>query len=150
MIHAGWRGLQKGIVGNTLKSIRETIGLKDHDFIQFWIGPHIHQDSYIVGEDVFTLFDAKYSKDTDQAKKKLLSLKQILKDQLSALGINDPQIYWQKKNTFTTEQLYSHRKGDVGRNILCISSKEGIVDTNDIFEAHLKLYLEFPKLFYVM
>ena len=124
VIHAGWRGLQKNIVENTLESIWEKVDFKDHNSLRFWIGPHIHQDSYVVGKDVFTLFDAKYSKDTDQTQKRLLSLKQILKDRLLALGINDLQIYWHGKDTFTTKNLYSNRKGDIGRNVVCILLKE--------------------------
>ena len=124
VIHAGWKGLYGNIVKKTLNKVQTKQSLEDHSSTKFWIGPYIHQDSYVVGKDVFTLFHPKHSKDTHQKGKKLLNLGGILREQLVAFEINDSQIYWQKKDTFTDEDLYSHRKGDIGRNIVCISSRE--------------------------
>jgi len=50
-IHAGWRGLANGIIGNTL----DALGLKGPDLLA-WLGPGISQPCYEVGEEVYELF----------------------------------------------------------------------------------------------
>ncbi len=54
-IHAGWRGLNNGIIENTLDKIRQT----DSQEIIAFIGPAINQECFEVGEEVLMAFTAK-------------------------------------------------------------------------------------------
>jgi YfiH family protein len=50
-IHAGWRGLQKNIIAETIKSLN----IPGNELLA-WIGPGISQAHYEVGEEVRSLF----------------------------------------------------------------------------------------------
>jgi purine-nucleoside/S-methyl-5'-thioadenosine phosphorylase / adenosine deaminase len=50
-IHAGWRGLQKNIIANTLQALN----VPGYELLA-WIGPGISQKHYEVGDEVRTLF----------------------------------------------------------------------------------------------
>lgn len=50
-IHAGWRGLQAGVIQTTLASMASVNGQ-----LLAWIGPGISQDNYEVGEEVRAAF----------------------------------------------------------------------------------------------
>ena len=47
-IHVGWRGLVSGIVHNAVKVFDTS-----PDQLMVWIGPHIKEDNYEVGPDVY-------------------------------------------------------------------------------------------------
>jgi len=55
--HAGWRGLAKGILEETLKQMRN-VGAKK---IQAWMGPAIGPNHFEVGEDVLESFSSQDS-----------------------------------------------------------------------------------------
>jgi YfiH family protein len=50
-IHAGWRGLAGGIIGNTIECLAR-VGVKPGQLLA-WLGPAIGPDHFEVGEDVF-------------------------------------------------------------------------------------------------
>ncbi|XOV78516.1 MAG: peptidoglycan editing factor PgeF [Aestuariibacter sp.] len=50
-IHAGWRGLQQGIIASTVARYRG-----DVSELMLWVGPGISQDKFEVGEDVKKAF----------------------------------------------------------------------------------------------
>jgi hypothetical protein len=50
-VHVGWKGLQKGIIENTINSFKS-----DLDSIKAWIAPCISRNNYEVGKDVYDLF----------------------------------------------------------------------------------------------
>lgn len=50
-IHAGWRGLSKNIIANTVSRFQV-----DHDSLMAWFGPAICQDCYEVGSNVLAGF----------------------------------------------------------------------------------------------
>ena len=50
-IHAGWRGLQAGVIQATLASMASV-----NEQLLAWIGPGISQDNFEVGEEVRTAF----------------------------------------------------------------------------------------------
>jgi YfiH family protein len=56
-IHAGWKGLQSGIVENTLNRMQSTKGE-----LLAWIGPAICANCYEVGEEVKEAFTSKHAK----------------------------------------------------------------------------------------
>lgn len=54
-IHAGWRGLQRGIIANCMAKLRERYGDGAEDPL-VWLGPAIGPLNYEVGEEVLTTF----------------------------------------------------------------------------------------------
>ncbi len=123
VIHAGWRGLKLKILDFTLEHIKKKFGSNNKSHIKFWVGPHIRENSYEVEEDVFLLFPSQFSKSFGDTKKKYLNLTKILRDQFMKCEINDSQIIWSSENTYNSDQYYSHRKKDIGRNIIIIHKK---------------------------
>ena len=142
VVHAGWRGLQNNILSKTIHSVCNVCitqsNLKNSQKSnnigswKFWIGPHIGANSYEVGEDVFSLFpdgasSSIYIKNSikkgpkDQKEdKKMLDMKSILQHQMQQLGVQPDQISWDDRDTYSTPTLYSHRRGELGRNITVI------------------------------
>ena len=51
LIHAGWRGLAKGILENAVVKFRQDFGISPQD-IFIYTGPHIKQCCYKVGEEL--------------------------------------------------------------------------------------------------
>lgn len=85
-IHAGWRGLASGIIENTLKKIN----VKGKFIV--WIGPHISQEFFEVGDEVRNIFlendPACAEAFTNEANgKHLLSMLKIAKLKLLSLGV---------------------------------------------------------------
>ena len=50
-VHAGWRGLQAGVIQGTLARMKSS-----SEQLQAWIGPGISQDNFEVGEEVRSAF----------------------------------------------------------------------------------------------
>ena len=85
-IHAGWRGLASGIIENTLKKIN----VKGKFIV--WIGPHISQEFFEVGDEVRNIFlennPACAEAFTNEANgKHLLSMLKVAKLKLLSLGV---------------------------------------------------------------
>jgi polyphenol oxidase len=108
-IHAGWRGLSSGIIENTLKKINAK-----GKFI-VWIGPHISQEFFEVGEDVRNIFLVNDSI-TDEAFKNgengkyFLSMLKVAELKLLSLGVE--KIYITKNFcTYKNDNnYYSYRR----------------------------------------
>lgn len=105
--HAGWRGLQAGVIEQTLLAMR----CRD---VSIWLGPAIGPDNFEVGDDVRDAFIADNSKTQAAFKthgpgKWLADIYQLAKLQLSELGIE--QIYGGGYCTVADEQrFYSYRR----------------------------------------
>ncbi len=131
IIHAGWRGLRAGIIGNTLAAMRG----KAEDLL-VWLGPAIQPDRYEVGEDVREAFlrrglarresQATAAAFTPGPKpgKYQADLPRIAKIQLQALGVTAIT-----GGTHCTHgdptRFYSHRRdGPCGRmaSLICIKT----------------------------
>lgn len=121
-IHAGWRGLQQGIISKTINQMQ----VKPKD-ISAWIGPAISQANFEVGEEVRAAF-TKINKSYAQAfifstlltakkepMKFLADLPAIAEMELRVLGVE--QITQSGLCTFADEQqFYSYRRdGQTGR-----------------------------------
>lgn len=115
-IHAGWRGLAKGVIENTVKQLRDPAA----DLLA-WLGPGIGPTQFEVGAEVYDAFTAshphaKIAFKPHTADKWLANLYQLAKLRLETLGVT--QIYGGKFCTYTQEELfYSYRrdKGKTGR-----------------------------------
>lgn len=85
-IHAGWRGLASGVIQNTIAAmpvLPETLSV--------WIGPHISQANFQVGEDVKSSFkqhSKAFENDVVDGKYRC-SLYQIIQSILNTLNISD-------------------------------------------------------------
>ncbi|MDG6778147.1 peptidoglycan editing factor PgeF [Thiomicrorhabdus sp. zzn3] len=116
-IHAGWRGLAEGIVSRTVKQLPES-----PEALLVWIGPHIRQPYFEVGQDVYDAFAELNTHNTacftaikDSEGKYLADLAGLLKLELAGLGVE--QIYDSELCTYADEsRFYSYRRdGQTGR-----------------------------------
>lgn len=109
-VHAGWRGLLAGVVQNALRSFHAP-----PEEIIVWIGPHISQIYYPVGESLRDRFLALNSANHACFKfieeKWHLNLALCATMQLKTLGVSE--IYTDERCTFdNTQKFFSHRRGD--------------------------------------
>ncbi len=106
-IHAGWRGLLAGVIGNTLTA------MKHSDFL-VWLGPAIGPDCFEVGAEVRDAFLEKslafitaFKQQSDD--KWLADIYQLARIDLAALGIE--KVYGGGFCTVTEHQrFYSYRR----------------------------------------
>jgi YfiH family protein len=114
-IHAGWRGTASGIVGETLRSMREHFGTSPQDVFAA-IGPGIGACCYHVGEEVARRFGL------DRAGK--IDLAAANAAQLIAAGVPRAQIDVMAECTFChPDRFHSFRRDgeQAGRMISYIS-----------------------------
>jgi|GEM_PF-334250 len=113
VIHAGWRGLENGIIGAMIDALQTEFGLDSHE-IHALVGPCISQQNYEVDGHFKEIF-AEYPRhikagDTDDKVK--LDLRGIAEQQLIEGGLMDLNIAVTPECTFENdEQLFSFRKG---------------------------------------
>lgn len=115
--HAGWRGSLQGIIGNTIRAMKD-LGASPSS-IYAVIGPAIVQESYEVGLDVYDLFvekDTSFSQffkplPGKEPPKFLLDLKGFVKKALDREGIPPSSIEILPLDTYVEEEsLYSYRR----------------------------------------
>jgi YfiH family protein len=89
-IHAGWRGIVRGVVEAGIASLRELAGVNDAELIVA-IGPHIRERAFEVSDDVARELEAASPVagvvDRSPAKPHV-SLVRIVRGKLEALGIS--------------------------------------------------------------
>ncbi|MHB9154749.1 MAG: peptidoglycan editing factor PgeF [Endomicrobiales bacterium] len=79
VIHAGWRGLAKGIIPETVKKFRQELAVEAESLVAL-IGPHIRKCCYRVSDDLKDVFGLPRREET-------LDLAAIALGQLHAAGI---------------------------------------------------------------
>ena len=117
MVHAGWRGLYRGILPNTL------MHYPNPSELVAWIGPHICASCYEVGPELRTLFtqkNPKYAACFASSKQQTLrfDLYQTACMQLRQHGIRT--IYHANSCTLCTHAWYSYRRSGpcrIGGNV---------------------------------
>jgi len=122
--HAGWRGLLKGIIQNTIKKMNQ-LNSQNSD-ISAYIGPCIRRMSYEVSKSFVRSLEPKYQIFAYQKYNKyyydLPKLAKFILSETGVLLINDS-----KKNTFVDTNYFSYRESkkrnysDYGRNISMVS-----------------------------
>jgi len=106
-IHAGWRGLLAGVIGNTVAAMQQWNLL-------VWLGPAIGPDCFEVGAEVRDAFLDKSSAFNSAFKKQnndkwLADIYQMARIELSGLGID--KVYGGTYCTVTEhERFYSYRR----------------------------------------
>lgn len=111
MIHAGWRGLEKGIIGKTIEKMKEKYKSRPESILAV-IGPGICANHYEVGDEVAAYFQ-KYAKFAiiNKSKKKFLDLKKIALIQLKEGGIREKNIKINSDCTYeNTQKYFSYRR----------------------------------------
>jgi YfiH family protein len=112
VIHAGWQGLAKGIIENTLLKIKEKGGNPERILVA--IGPHIGFCCYSVAKERIEEFvKLGFPKDTISREKDgkfFLNLEVIAKTFLIVSGVLIENIDCIEKCTFTQENLWSLRR----------------------------------------
>jgi YfiH family protein len=113
-IHAGWRGTVNSIVAKTVDRMRNEFGTSASDLVCA-IGPAATCESYEIGQDVIDEFTArfedgaKYFKPTREGHA-LVDLHAANRDQLSAAGVGDANIFIAPLNTMNrTDLFFSYR-----------------------------------------
>jgi len=122
--HAGWKGLVKGVVQNTLSKMINLGAQKKS--IKSIIGPCIRVGSYEVNKDFVKKLKAEYQKFAVRRMQKIyFDLPKLAKYIL--LNSNISEVHDIKKNTFLDKNYFSFRESkkkklkDYGRNINLIS-----------------------------
>ncbi len=131
-IHAGWKGLAKGIVSKTIQSFPAEIQQYPEQLMA-WIGPAISVQHFEVGRDVYEAFvnlDATNSsyfqtkprietRSKSVAQKYLADLPGLAKKQLNELGIS--HVYGGNLCSFAlTEDFFSYRRSGTTGRMACL------------------------------
>ncbi len=120
VIHAGWRGLAGSIISQALDALYLYEPKLRLDRLHFIVGPHIGFKYYEVGEDVFSRFCLEHSVPTRKDKRKL-SLTSILKSLITQSGLLTDNVHWYCPDTYSSSLFFSHRYGELGRNVSVVS-----------------------------
>ena len=122
--HAGWKGLVKGVIQNTLNKMIKLGAQKK--YIKSIIGPCIRVGSYEVNNDFVKKLKTEYQKFAIRRMQKIyFDLPKLAKYIL--LNSNISGVHDTKKNTFLDKNYFSFRESkkkklkDYGRNINLIS-----------------------------
>ena len=123
--HAGWRGLKRNIIENTVNKMLQ-IGSKKSN-IRVFIGPCIRKNSYEVSREFINVMKFKFkglwTKKKDN--KYYFDLPKLAKHKLNGLGISE--IVDSKIDTFKNIKYFSYRRSihlkyrDYGRNLSLVS-----------------------------
>jgi len=111
-VHAGWRGVAGGILGETIRTFG-TLGIPS-DELHVHLGPSICGRCYEVGPDVYEKLTGW---PTRQARH--VDLRALLAEQAKELGVTR----WSASAECTrcdNDRLFSHRAGDAGRQVAVI------------------------------
>jgi polyphenol oxidase len=111
MLHAGWRGLASGVIGEGVRALRE-LGAEGE--IEAAIGPGAGPCCYEVGEEVHAVF-TDYAPESRQGNN--LDLKAIARSQLIRAGVESVHDVGLCTICSAPELFYSHRRdhGVTGR-----------------------------------
>ena len=107
LVHAGWRGVQLGIVENSISKMVEN----NSDFNDLWIilGPSIRQCCFEVGPEVGQYFDKKFQI-SGKDDRSLLDLQGAVINKLTTSGIPQINIIEIKECTHCSDKYHSFRR----------------------------------------
>ena len=113
-IHSGWRSTAKNIAEKTFLEMNKKYGTEPSD-ITAYILPCIGSDYYEVKQDVASIFPEHIIEKED---KLYFDIRAAVVSQLRKIGIGRNSIFADYRDTFGfNESFFSHRKGDLGRNL---------------------------------
>jgi len=119
LVHAGWRGVNLGIIENSIKQM--TILESEMINVKVLLGPSIRQCCFEVGSEVGELFNKKYQI-IGKGDRTQLDLQGVVIDKLINMNIQIENIIDVKECTCCSDQYHSFRRdGDkAGRMIAMI------------------------------
>jgi polyphenol oxidase len=103
IVHAGWRGLAAGVLGEGVRVLRELGG--EGDLVAV-IGPGAGPCCYEVGEEVHAAFEGAHRVGTPPARR--IDLKAIARDRLLAAGVSEVRDV--EVCTICDERFFSYRR----------------------------------------
>ena len=109
LVHAGWRGLNAGIIKNAVGKMVSEFKVKPENMAVF-IGPHICVSHFEVKSDVLSKFKKYRTAIIKKDKKTYLDLAEIAKLQLMENRIDSTKIRIDKTCTFEDKKLFSYRR----------------------------------------
>jgi polyphenol oxidase len=110
LIHCGWKGLEKNIIGKAVKKMEENFGT-DSKKLFGGIGPGIGSCHFEVGNDFTSKFSSYPGATIKKSGKSYIDLKLIAKIQLQDTGIKPENIYVSPICTYCEADTYfSYRK----------------------------------------
>ena len=118
-LHAGWRGLENGIINNLLNQLKQD-GINSNEVVVY-LGPSISQQHFEVGVEVYQLFlqqNELYKKcflpHPELSHKFYCDMQEIAKIQLTTSGVSLANIFSDKYCSYTDSNLfYSYRRDKV-------------------------------------
>jgi YfiH family protein len=104
LVHAGWRGLERGVISQTLSHF------SDASSVHAFVGPSISSEGYQVGPEVAEHFtDVKGALSPDGGDRSRLDLRLVATHQLSMAGVPDESIVVSQQVTDGGEVFFSDR-----------------------------------------
>ena len=107
LIHAGWRGIAKGIVNSGIDQIVKLGGIPNSLFVL--MGPSIRKCCFEVGQDVATQFPQKFVIKNSNGNI-AVDLHKTLESQFISRGVNSENIFDTKKCTCCSHEMFSYRR----------------------------------------
>lgn len=113
-IHSGWKSTHLNITASVIKKMKERYSSEPKNLVAY-ILPCIGSDYYEVKDDVSKLFEGFIDVKDGKC---FLDLKGVVVSQLREEGVERNSIFADFRDTFSfNSDLFSHRKGDLGRNL---------------------------------
>jgi len=117
IVHAGWRGLQSGIIAKTINLLHEKWEKK----LKAFVWPNIKSCCYEVGNEFKDYFEEKYF--VSRWKKLYLDMDAIILDSLLADGIDKHDIVFDFTCTCCSSKHFSYRGGDRDQRMIVAVEK---------------------------
>lgn len=108
-VHAGWRGLQKNIIGKTLGIMIDEFNL-DPAKVFLSIGPCIRQHNYEVDENFTEYFDEKFFRPSVNKGHLMLDLTGIARMQAREAGLSELNVVDCGVDTYSDKRFFSYRR----------------------------------------
>lgn len=114
-VHSGWRSTAKDIVIKTIEKMKEVYG-SDEEFINIYIGPHIKECCFEVGDEVIDIFKKNINFKDCMVNNNKIDLQSYIIECLLKQGIKKENIFTQELCTYCCEntRLHSYRREKQG------------------------------------
>ncbi len=118
VLHAGWKGIEKGIIEKTMEKIEEIERKKK---LSFFIGPGIDDCHFEVQGDVFNKFKEFKNARYERKGKKFLSIKKIAEEKILRGGVE--KVSLSSVCTYCDENYFSFRRDKKINKMLALIKK---------------------------
>lgn len=109
-IHAGWRGLEAGIIGLTIDTMCDHFGLTPDD-LHVALGPCIHMDNYEVDGTFAARFGDRFVRPSERKGHLLLDIPAIVRHQVIKAGVLDIHYHTLNRCTYAErDTFHSYRR----------------------------------------